>query len=240
VAVPVLFAWKIPYTIPILMGLAASPVSIVPMCCGVVIYYLFQIIKSAATIQVNMDIDAILQLYTYVINNLINNKQMIMTLVIFSMILLVTYFVRRMKFDYAFEISIAAGALTSILGFLVSNLILNKSDMILSMILGTLASGAIVFVIHFFRLTLDYSGVEHAQFEDDVYYYYVKAVPKMTVTAPQMHIKHINVKASRQKPAEEEAAGNDFEDLDDEDIYQEYQEDDKYIKKPKAGKSKKS
>lgn len=239
VAVPVLYALKIPYTIPILMGLAASPVSIVPICCGVIIYYLFQVIKSAAAIQVNMDIDAILQLYTYVINNLIGNRQMIMTLVIFSLILLVTYFVRRMKFDYAFEISIAAGALTSILGFLVSDLILNKSDMILSMILGTLISGSIVYVIHFFRLTLDYSGVEHAQFEDDVYYYYVKAVPKMTVTAPQMHVKHINVKASRQKPAEEEIAGNDFEDFDDEDIYQdqEYQEEDKYLKKPKADKS---
>lgn len=236
-AVPVLFALKIPYTIPILMGLAAAPVSIIPTCCGVIIYYLFQVIKSAVTVQVNTDIDAVLQLYTYVINNLINNKQMIMTLVIFTLILLVTYFVRKMKFDYAFEISIAAGALTSILGFLVSDLILDKSDMILSMILGTLASAAIVFVIHFFRLTLDYSGVEHVQFEDDVYYYYVKAVPKMTVTAPQMHVKHINVKSTRQKPFAGETTGDVIEDFDDEDIYQEDLREDKYLKRPKADKN---
>ena len=62
------------------------------------------------------------------------------------------------------------------------------------MILGNVASAAIVIVINFFRLTLDYTAVENVQFEDDVYYYYVKAVPKMSVTTPQMKVKHINVK----------------------------------------------
>ena len=42
---------------------------------------------------------------------------MILSFVIFAMIILVTYFVRKMKFDYAFEIAIVSGAVTSILGF---------------------------------------------------------------------------------------------------------------------------
>ena len=195
-AVPVLFLLKIPYLIPILLGLISTPIAMIPTSCGVVVYFLFQIIKSAITMQVNISLEDILQLYTHVIDSLTGNCQMIMTVVIFSLIIMVTYFIRRMSFDYAFEISILAGAFIGILGFLISYLILDKSDQILSMILGTIVSTGLVYIIHFFRLTLDYTGVEYAQFEDDVYYYYVKAVPKATVTAPQVNVRHYSVKKS--------------------------------------------
>lgn len=193
-AIPILYVLKIPYVIPILLGLISTPIAIIPTGCGVIVYFVFQIIKTAVTMQVNTSMEDILQLYISVIDSLLGNKQMFMSIIIFALIILVTYFVRKMKFDFAFEISIAAGTLTGILGFLVSYLILGKSDQILIMIFGTLVSGGIVYVIQFFKLTLDYSGVEYVQFEDDVYYYYVKAVPKITVTTPQMNVKHINVK----------------------------------------------
>lgn len=195
-AVPILYVLKIPFVIPILLGLVCAPIAIIPTACGVFIFYMFQVIKAAITSQDNSSVEDILKLYTSVIDSLMGNKQMIMTILIFALVLLVVYYVRRMKFDYAFEIAIVAGALTCILGFLISNLFLDQTNQILSMLLGTIFSAAIVYVIHFFKLTLDYSGVEHVQFEDDVYYYYVKAVPKVTVTTPQMKVKHINVKIS--------------------------------------------
>lgn len=221
-ALPILYFLKIPYMIPIIMGIVSSPIAIVPTACGVVVYYIIQIVKTAVTMQVSKDVDDILQLYTFVIDSLIANKQMIMTIVIFSLILLVVFYVRKMKFDHAFEISIAAGALTSILGFLISDLIFSQSEQILSMILGTIVSAGIAYVVHFFKLTLDYSGVEHAQFEDDVYYYYVKAVPKVTVTTPQMKVKRINEKGSEQGGSK-----SVFQKLeaDTEDEYDEYDEE---------------
>jgi len=197
-AIPILYFLKIPYMIPILLGIISTPLAIIPTSCGVAVYYIFQVIKTAITMQQNTSIEDILQLYTYVIDSLVGNLQMIMTIVIFALILMVVFYVRKMKFDYAFEISIAAGALTGVLGFLISDLILDKSEQILAMILGTIVSAAIVFAINFFKLTLDYSGVEYVQFEDDVYYYYVKAIPKITVTTPQMKVKHINVKNASQ------------------------------------------
>lgn len=216
-AVPILFFLKIPYVIPILLGIIATPIAIVSTVCGVVVYYIIQLVKTAVNVQVNPSVDDVLKLYTDVIDGLMNNKQMIMTIVIFALILLVVYYVRRMKFDYAFEISIAAGALTSILGFLINDIILDKSEQIFAMILGTLVSGAIVYVVHFFKLTLDYSGVEHAQFEDDVYYYYVKAVPKVSITTPQRKVKHINVKSVSQEVAKAGHRSRDVEEEYDED-----------------------
>ena len=234
-AIPILYVLKIPYVIPILLGIISTPIAIIPMSCGVVLYFVFQVIKTAVTMQINMTVDDILQVYTYVIDNLIGNKQMIMTIVIFALILLVTYFVRRMSFDYAFEISIAAGALTGLLGFLVSYLILGKSSQIFIMILGIIASGIIVFIVNFFKLTLDYSGVEHVQFEDDVYYYYVKAVPKVTVTTPQRNVKHINVKYGdlSSQSLDSEWNDTDADEYDeDEDTYQEDHRDYTYHRRP--------
>jgi len=198
-AVPILFQLKIPYMLPILLGLVTTPVAMVPTSCGVIIYFLFQIIKTAVTMQTNISVEDILQLYTYVVDSLIGNRQMIVTIVIFSLITLVTYFIRKMSFNYAFEISILAGGLISILGFLISFLMLNKTDQILSMIIGSIVSAGLVYIIHFFRLTLDYSRVEHATFEDDVYYYYVKAVPKATVTLSEVNIRHYNVKGTKNR-----------------------------------------
>ena len=191
-AVPVLFLLKMPYFIPILLGLISTPVAMVPTSCGVIVYFLFQVIKTAVTTQTGISVEDIMQLYTTVVDNLIGNKQMIMTIAIFALIIMVTYSIRKMSFDYAFEISILAGGLTSILGFLISYLILNKSGQILGMIVGTIISTGLVFIVHFFELTLDYSRAEHARFEDEVYYYYVKAVPKVTVTVSQVNVKHIN------------------------------------------------
>jgi len=211
-AIPILFQLKIPYMLPILLGLVSTPVAMIPTSCGVIIYFLFQIIKNAVTMQSNISIEDILQLYTYVVDSLIGNRQMIMTIVIFSLIIMATYFIRKMSFNYAFEISILAGGLLSILGFLISYLILNRADQILSMIIGSIVSAGLVYIIHFFKLTLDYSRVEHATFEDDVYYYYVKAVPKATVTISEVNIRHYNVKNSKAREFSDP-------DTDESDIY---------------------
>jgi len=45
--------------------------------------------------------------------------------------------------------------------------------------------------VQFFKFNLDYSRTEKVQFEDDEYYYYVKAVPKMTVATPEKKVKKI-------------------------------------------------
>lgn len=198
-AVPVLFQLKIPYMVPILLGLISTPVAIIPASCGVIIYFLFQVIKTAVTMQTNISVEDILQLYTYVIDNLVGNRQMIITIVLFSLIILVTYFVRNMSFNYAFEISILAGGLTSILGFLISFVFFNMTNKILGMIIGSIISMGLAYIVHFFRLTLDYSRVERATFEDDMYYYYVKAVPKSTVTLSELNIRHYNVKGMNKR-----------------------------------------
>ena len=59
--------------------------------------------------------------------------------------------------------------------------------------IGVVVSALIALVLEFFLFSVDYSRTEHVQFEDDEYYYYVKAVPKLTVTPPQREVKRFTV-----------------------------------------------
>ena len=48
--------------------------------------------------------------------------------------------------------------------------------------------------VQFLFFNVDYTRTEKVQFEDDEYYYYVKAVPKISVAAPDKKVKKINTK----------------------------------------------
>ena len=65
-------------------------------------------------------------------------------------------------------------------------------DVIVSVVLSVL----VLEVIQFFKNVVDFSRVENLQFEDDEYYYYVKAVPKIKVTEKEFNVKKINTKRS--------------------------------------------
>ena len=47
------------------------------------------------------------------------------------------------------------------------------------LLLGAIVATAIAFLFKLFTFSVDYAKTERVQFEDDGYYYYVKAVPKI-------------------------------------------------------------
>lgn len=196
---PILFLLKIPYVVPILLALMYTPITIIPVSCGIVIYYFFQVLDQVAVTNTNIGLEDTLQLYTYVMNAFMQNKIMILTIFVFSLVIIVTFLIRRRSFDHAFDIAIVTGGTTNILVFLIGDLKLGIKDQILYMILGTIISMILAYIIQFFRLTLDYTAIENIQFEDDDYYYYVKAVPKIKVTTPQKSVKRINPQKATEK-----------------------------------------
>jgi len=209
VAVPILFIFKMPYLVPLLLGMIATPMAIFPTVSGVIVYFVFRVIQEAATRQDITSLDATLALYIDVVNSLFKHKEMFITAAIFAAVILVMWLVRKLRFEFVFEITIVLGAIINILGFLLANLQLDINVGTGSMILGTVVSMLLVFVAQFFRVVLDYTSVEHVQFEDDDYYYYVKAVPKIDVFLLQ---KNVTTFSDEEEPSEElTAAEEDFE-----------------------------
>lgn len=209
--IPILFGLHIPYLFPILLGLIATPLTILPAGCGVAVYFLIHVIKGeiAATVDIT-ELEDILPLYLNVIDKIVKNNQLIMTVAVFAIIITVVYVVRRLKIEYAYEIAIGVGAITTIICFLIVFLKLDLPKQIGAMILGTLISAVIVVIIQFFRRVLDYTAVENVQFEDDDYYYYVKAVPKINVSMTNVKVKRINAQKVTEPMEEEEEEDDDF------------------------------
>ena len=204
--VPVLYLLNLHYIVPILMGLVATPLAIVPVTCGVIVHYLIMNIQTAAlATNSTANVDDILVLYKQVMDGLVSNKAMLLTLVIFAIVLVITYLIRCLAVDHAFELSIVCGGASMILFYLIVDFVLGSTAQILKMIVGTILSCIIVYIIQFFRLTLEYSRVEHVQFEDDHYYYYVKAVPKVKVTMPEKSEKRFTKNHSEEELFEEAA-----------------------------------
>ncbi|MBQ5869094.1 MAG: ABC transporter permease, partial [Lachnospiraceae bacterium] len=46
-------------------------------------------------------------------------------------------------------------------------------------------------IYQFFVFAVDYTRTEYLQYEDDEYHYYVKAVPKIAVSAPDVKVQRI-------------------------------------------------
>ena len=68
--------------------------------------------------------------------------------------------------------------------------------------LGSVCAVIIGVIVQFFKTVVDYSRVENTQFEDDEYYYYVKAVPKIAMAKQQKSVRKIN--ASSQDSMEDD------------------------------------
>lgn len=192
IGMPILTIFNIPYLIPLLLGMVATPIAVFPTACGVIVYYVFKVIQEAALRQDITSLDATLALYIDVVDSLFTHKEMFFTIAIFSVVIIVMYFVRKLHFEFVFELTIVLGAVLLIFGFLLVNLQFGIGPDILDVLLGTLYSTLLVFAAQFFRMVLDYTSVERVQFEDDDYYYYVKAVPKIDMTLPEKSVTNFS------------------------------------------------
>ena len=207
---PICFILSIPYVMPIALGLLGTPVSAVSVACGTVAYYLLSYVSGSAATLVSMEGEEMTAKFRFIIDGMLNNREMVVTVAAFAVTITLVYLIRRLSIDYSWTIAIVAGALVNVMVLLIGDLMFDTNVAIGGVIGGTIVSALVVLVIQFFAFHVDYSRTEKVQFEDDEYYYYVKAVPKVTVAAPERKVKKINQqKRTRptQKSGEERKTG---------------------------------
>ena len=191
VLTPICFLFKIPYVIPISMGLVGTPASAVSVACGVISYYVISYVKNNVTVINGMADEEMTAKFKLVIDGLLNNKEMIVTIVAFAVTLILVYLIRRMSIDHSWTIAMIAGAIVNVMVILIGDLMFDTNVSLVGAVIGTIVSFLLTVVLQFFVFHVDYSRTENVQFEDDEYYYYVKAVPKVTVSRPEKQVKQI-------------------------------------------------
>ena len=189
---PLAFVLKIPYVIPIACGLVAAPVSLVAIACGTIVFYMMEYVKkSAAAIEGAGTKGMLTQVANYA-KQVFQNKEMWVIIVAFIICFFVVYTLRRQSMDHAWKIAIIAGAIASIIVIAAGDIALGVHTSYGALIGGSIAAVAIGLVLELFFFTVDYARSENLQFEDDEYYYYVKAIPKVSISTPEKTVKRIN------------------------------------------------
>ncbi len=191
VVTPLSFILGIPYAVPLVMGLIGGPISIIPVSCGVILYYILKYLYSNTTILTNSGSEIAVEKVTALLENLTGNYEMLICLAAFALTLLAVYAIRRLSMDYSWSIAIAVGTVLDLFVNLVGGLVLKTNVPIFGLIAGGIVSLLIAFVLQFFVFSVDYTRTERVQFEDDEYYYYVKAVPKNVVAVKEKKVKKI-------------------------------------------------
>ena len=190
---PICFRLNIPYVIPVGMGLLEEAYSVFAVICGTVVYFFLdgvrqneKLLGSAAEESAEANSKIVVAL-----NQLLGNKEMYLVIGIMAVTLIIVYLIRRMSIANAWQIAIASGILFETIGLIAGYMLLG--------IYGNVISLLIAFVIQFLFFNLDYSRTERLQFEDDEYYYYVKAVPKAVVSGTNKQVKRFSGKDEKER-----------------------------------------
>lgn len=188
---------KMPFVIPVAIGLCSSALAVIPVSFGIVIYYIIRTASDYEAAISNQSLTESMKQISYLVGSLLKNRQMLVMIIAAAVTIIVVYIIRRQKIDHSWKIAIIIGSITEFLILVVGQIALKADFNIVLIIVGVILGAAVSYICNIVFFALDYNRTEYVQYEDDEYYYYVKAVPKINVASADVRIKHINAKKTK-------------------------------------------
>ena len=166
--VPVMYIFKMTYAIPLIVAIFAGASGMVPAAIGVFLYKFAIAVNDLngmlTTAVKKDDVDV----YSYLIDNVLKNKEMILTGVVFAIVILLTFFIYRLPFDYSWYVAIGAGGLINVLAFMIVSVMMDMQISFGSVVFGSFIGIIVTVIVQICKRLVDYSRKEVVQFEDDI------------------------------------------------------------------------
>ena len=195
VLMPVCFKLHIPYVMPVGEGLLREGYSVFAVACGTILFFFLDGVRqNAAVLSSTAETEEAASKIVVVLNQLMGNKEMYLVILSFMLVTVMVLFIRRLSIDYAWTAAIVIGALVNFIVLFAGYLLLGISGRLMGLVIGSLVSLGLALILEFLFFNLDYTRTERVQFEDDEYYYYVKAIPKMYVAKKEKQVKTFSSK----------------------------------------------
>ena len=197
---PICFALRIPYVLPIGTGLLRNAYSVASVACGTIAYYFVDgVYQNVRALKATTVAGEAASKMTITAGQLLSNKEMYLTVAVFVVSAVAVNVIKKLSIDHAWKIAIGSGILIQVAALIAGYLLLDISVKYVGLILGSIISAGLGLVIEFLFMDLDYSRTERVQFEDDEYYYFVKAVPKRMVSGANKSITQFDGFSNVQK-----------------------------------------
>ncbi len=187
----------------LVMGIIALPHAGIPAAFGYFLYALIETTRDnlSAFAAANSSLSMVQKLMLLFDGTFTDPSIYLMMIAGFTAMFAV-YGIRKLSVNYAAMLAPVFGGMGYLLilfgGSFAMDLPLELGAAVIPAILGMILAAA----VEFFVRSVDYSRVEYAQFEDDKYVYYVKAIPKMVVGEAETKVKSFTTKKSRKKASQ--------------------------------------
>ena len=192
IVTPILFFLKVPFAVPMILGLTGSLVSVIPMSCGIFLYYVILYVKQNGSFLAGSEQTEITQMLAQVIKNLLANPAMLVMIAACCLGALTVCVLKKLSINYSWGIAIGAGLILQILVVFIGDFRFGVPVSVPELIVGMIGAVIASLIYQLFVFSVDYSRTEYTQFEDDDYYYYVKAVPKIAISRTDVKVQEIN------------------------------------------------
>jgi len=170
---------EIPCVVPIILGLVATPLSMIPLCFGTIAFYTLQYIGRRQNTGTGSDILALVGDVQRYLRGVFKEPEMVLMIISLVAVLMVVFVVRRMAIKYAWRVAVVTGVVTYLIIYVVGSVMLGIEDGLLWGVIGSILALVSGFITEFFLFQVDYKKTMSVQFEDEEYHYYVKAIPKL-------------------------------------------------------------
>ena len=195
------FVLKIPYVIPIAVGLMGTPNLLVPVFAGILTSVMVEYVKGIAAAGTG-EIGFMEEMTVY-LQKISGNKEMWIIFGTIFVSALAVYLIRRMMIANAWKIAGGCGVVINIAAISAGDIVFNLHISYPELIIGNIVALGVAIVLEFLFFAIDYSRGEDLRFEDEEFYYYVKVVPKFAVSEPEKMMKKINEREPEEKTHEE-------------------------------------
>ncbi len=188
---------KLPYALPVALALVLGVSSVIPVSFGIVIYYIIETASAYEAAISNQTASDSFQQISYITDAFIGNRAWIVLVIAFAVAITVVYFIKKLTVDHAWTYAVISGTAVQFILLIAGKIAFAAKIDLVFMVVGTILGALLAYVCQVVFFSLDYKRTEYVQYEDDEYYYYVKAVPKINVAEVDVKVKQINRKNTK-------------------------------------------
>lgn len=206
---PVSYRMNLPFVLPLLTAIFGKKRDASAVIMSSILTYFFAAIyKNSALITDEKNPISAIDLIT---REMISAPIFYIFLISIIGMFIVAYLLRSLPIENGFILSVIFGVLCEFSIMLFGLFIFSETNEIPKLVFSNLVTLAVGIVSVFLFRELDYSRIERTRFEDDDYYYYVTAVPKVKLSSGKTVVKDIT---ERKKRHTEESSDKEWEDID--------------------------
>ena len=176
---PLSFVFRLPYVMPVIYGLKGSPLSALSVGFGAVAYFTIDYISDSADMIRGMSEATTVERFRTILDGVLKNHTMVAYVIAFAFTVVIVNIIKRLSFKNSWTVAIISGIVVNMIMLMLLSVRLDTDVNIAGLILGSMITFLIAMVFKLFVFSVDYAKTERVQFEDDGYFYYVKAVPKI-------------------------------------------------------------